>query len=113
MEDQDHRLVGVATCSGQDRVQTYAEATQLAERVHDAGRPVDAGDEAALLCLRAPRECGLDDPGDVVLSLHHAPVLEGLHLAASGGEALSKMLLADCAEHHRLYPVATRPPVGA
>src|SRR5215813_491724 len=95
MDDQHHRVVGVATCSGQDRVQTYAEATQLAERVEDAGRPVDAGDEAALLRLRAPRECGLYDPGDVVLGLHHAAILEGFHLAAGGGEALPKMLLAD------------------
>src|SRR5262249_59507971 len=110
MEDQDHRVVSVATCSGQDRVQARAEAAQLAERVEDAGRPVDAGDEPALLRLRAPRECGLDDPGDVVLALHHAAILKGFHLAASGSEALSKMLLANGAEHHRLHPRRTRLP---
>ena len=102
MQDQDYRVDGVGPRAGQDRVQARAELAQFAERVDDAGRPVDAGDQATLPRIGTPRERGLDDPGNIVLDLRHAAIVEGLHLAAGGGEPLPKMLLADAAEHRWL-----------
>ena len=45
VQDEDHRLVWSTRCSAQDGVEALAEAAELAERIDDAGRPVDAGDQ--------------------------------------------------------------------
>ena len=67
VQDHDHRLVAVRPLLAQDGIEALAVAAEGAERIDDAGRPVDPGDQAAAGRLRAPGEGGLDDPGQPVV----------------------------------------------
>jgi hypothetical protein len=58
--------------------------------------------------LGTPAERRLDDPGYVVGAPGNALVLEGLHLAAGGLQALAQVRLADHPELRRLHGPALR-----
>ena len=49
VQDEDDRLVRRDPLPRAGCVEALAEAAERAERIEDAGRPVDAGDEAALV----------------------------------------------------------------
>src|SRR6516165_8893661 len=105
MQRDDHRLRGVGANFSKDAVEAFATATELAERVVDAGRPVDAADDfaarpatgiAQAVAVNAERK--LDDAGDAAGFAQGPLVGEGLRVATGQFQHTVKVLLADDAE---------------
>ena len=102
MHEHSDRGVVVGLLMVEEAIQASV-SSELPERIDDAGRPVDAGDETPLHSVRTPAESCLDDPRDRVLHAGETLVAERLHLAAMQVEAVFERLLADDAEQFRLY----------
>ena len=102
VEHHEDGLLAAGSALLEHGVEAPAQVPELPERVQDAGRPVDPGNEAPGLPVLAPGEGGLDNPGDPVLLALDFLVLEALHLGAQGLRPCGKVIPADDAESHRL-----------
>jgi hypothetical protein len=115
VQNEDDGLVPAGALLRQDAVEAVAIEPERTEGIADGGRPVDAGDDAALaLPVRAPAEGGLDDIRDAVGLAERPLIFEGLQVGAGPLEAAGEMVPADQPEIGRLdragYASANAPP---
>src|SRR5262249_1418573 len=108
VQHEGDRLASPHALLFEERIQALPEPAQLAERVDNAGRPVDTDDQAATLRLRPGGERRLDQPRDAVRLAPRLAVIEGLHRAAEGLKPGRQVLLADDAEVRGLDRPAVR-----
>ena len=103
MQDQDNRFVPIRPLLAENGIEALTKSTQFTKRVDDAGRPVDPGDEAAVVTsLGIPAEGRFDRPGNTAIGIDDLAIIETIHLAADGLELLAKMIFADDAQCGRL-----------
>src|SRR5262249_40137222 len=104
MHNHDDRLIPTSTEVGQDAVQALTVRTEIFERIVDADRPIDAGDDAPdWRSVRTIAERYLDHGRYAVVGAERLGVVEALRIGARGCELRREMILTDDAEVWRLH----------